>query len=149
MPVYLARSMDEIIDGLDWRTRFVTSLLSIFSGLAVMLSVTGTYAALSYIVSQKTREIGVRMALGASRGDVMRMVTGQGLRLATAGAVIGLLTSLALSRLLASLLFGVGSSDPVTLVTAVLLVLVVSVGASAVPSWRASRVDPLIAIRSE
>jgi predicted permease len=149
MPVYLARSMEEIIEGLDWRTRFVTSLLSIFSGLAVMLSVTGTYAALSYVVSQKTREIGVRVALGAPRSGVMRMVAGQGLQLAATGAVIGVISSLALSRLLASLLFGVGSSDPMTLITAALLVMLVSLGASAIPAWRASRLDPLIAIRSE
>lgn len=149
MPVYLARSMEEIIAGLDWRTRFVTSLLSIFSGLAVMLSLTGTYAALSYVVSQRAREIGVRVALGASRRDVMGMVAGQGLRLALTGSIVGVTASLALSRLLASLLYGVGATDALTLAAAATLVIVASVVASAIPAWRASRVDPLIAIRSE
>jgi putative ABC transport system permease protein len=149
MPVYLVRSLEEIVEGLDWRTRFVTSLLSIFSALAVMLSVTGAYAALSYVVSQKTREIGVRVALGASRADVMRMVASQGLRLAAVGTGIGVLASLALSRLLSSLLFGVGAFDRLTLAAAAILTLLVSLVASSIPAWRASRVDPLIAIRTE
>src|SRR5262249_20848784 len=105
MPVYLVRTMKDIVAGFDWRTSFVMLLLAIFSGLSLVLAVSGIYAALSYVVSQRTREIGVRMAIGAERRDILRLIIGQGMRLALIGAVIGSAAALGLTRLMASLLF--------------------------------------------
>src|SRR6185312_16064000 len=99
MPVYLVRSMDEIVRGLDWRTRFVMTLLAIFSILSLLLAVTGIYAALSYAVSQQTRDIGIRMALGAQKPDVLRLVLRQGMKLALTGVAIGAIASLMVTRL--------------------------------------------------
>jgi putative ABC transport system permease protein len=149
MPVYLVRSMAEIVSGLDWRTRFVMSLLAIFSVLSLLLAVTGIYAALSYVVSQRTREIGVRMALGAERGDILKLVIAQGMRLTLIGIVIGSLAAAALTRLMASLLFGVSANDPATFVMLALLLLIVALVACYLPARRATKVDPIIALRCD
>ena len=149
MPVYLVRSMEETVSGMDWRTRFVMSLLAIFSGLSLLLAVTGIYAALSYVVSQRTREIGIRMALGANRSDVQNLVIKQGMKLAFAGVIIGAAASLAMTRVMASLLFGVSASDPVTFSSVALLLILVSLAACWIPARRATKVDPMIALRHE
>lgn len=149
MPVYLVRSMAEIVSGLDWRTRFVMSLLAIFSVLSLLLAVTGIYAALSYVVSQRRREIGVRMAMGAGRRDILKLVIGQGMRLTMIGVVIGSLAAVALTRLMASLLFGISATDPATFVLIALLLIAVSLLACWLPARRATKVDPIIALRHE
>ena len=149
MPVYLVRSMEDIVSGMDWRTRFVMSLLAIFSVISLLLAVTGIYAALSYSVSQRTREIGIRMALGANRNDVQKLVIKQGMKLALAGVIIGAAASLAMTRLMASLLFGVSSNDPVIFLSVTLLLMLVALAACWIPARRATKVDPMIALRYE
>jgi predicted permease len=149
MPVYLVRSMAEIVSGLDWRTRFVMSLLAIFSVMSLLLAVTGIYAALSYVVSQRTREIGVRMALGAERRDILKLVIAQGMRLTLIGIVIGSVAAVVLTQLMASLLFGVSATDPATFVMIALLLLIVALLACYLPARRATKVDPIVALRHE
>ncbi|HST21305.1 MAG TPA: FtsX-like permease family protein, partial [Blastocatellia bacterium] len=149
MPVYLVRTMEETVSGMDWRTRFVMSLLAIFSVISLLLAVTGIYAALSYSVSQRTREIGIRMALGANRSDVQKLVIKQGMKLALAGVIIGAVASLAMTRVMASLLFGVSSSDPVIFLSVTLLLVLVALAACWIPARRATKVDPMIALRYE
>lgn len=149
MPVYLVRSMDEIVSGMDWRTRFVMSLLAVFSVLSLLLAVTGIYAALSYVVSQQTREIGIRMALGATKREVLKFVLGEGMKLALTGVAIGLIASLALTRLMASLLFNMSATDPLTLAAVAVLLAAVALMACYLPALRATKVDPLIALKHD
>jgi ABC-type antimicrobial peptide transport system permease subunit len=124
-------------------------LLSIFAALALVLSAIGVYAVISYLVSQRTREIGVRVALGAQRSDVLRLILGDGARLTFLGAAIGLAASLGLTRLLAKMLFGVRASDPVTLIVVTVILSAVAFLACYIPALRATRVDPMVALRYE
>lgn len=149
MPIYLVRTMAEIVEGLDWRTRFVMSLLAIFSVVSLGLAVTGIYAALSYVVSQRTREIGIRRAMGAEPRDILKLVIVQGMRLTLIGVVIGSVAAVGLTRLMGSLLFGISATDPATFVMIALLLLVVALVACYLPARRATRVDPMAALRCE
>lgn len=149
MPVYLVRSLEDIVSGMDWRTRFVMSLLAIFSALSLLLAITGIYAALSYVVSQQTREIGIRMALGAKKSQVLKLVLGQGMKLTLTGIAIGLGASLAMTRLMGSLLFNMSPTDPVTLMVVALTLALVALLACYLPARRAAKVDPMIALRHE
>jgi putative ABC transport system permease protein len=149
MPVYLVRSMEDIVSGMDWRTRFVMSLLAIFSVLSLLLAVTGIYAALSYVVSQQTREIGIRMALGAEKSQVLKLVLGQGMKLTLAGVAIGLFVSFAMTRLMATLLFNLSAVEPIAFVVIPLILTGVALAACFVPARRAARVDPIVALRRE
>ena len=124
-------------------------MLTIFGALALVLAGLGVYGVLSYSVSQQTKEIGIRMSLGAQRQQVMRLVIGQGMRLALAGLALGLTAAFALTRVLTSLLFGVSAHDPLTFVAVPLGLLAVSVLACYVPARRAIGVDPIIALRYE
>jgi putative ABC transport system permease protein len=124
-------------------------LLSIFAGLALVLAAVGIYGVIGYSVSQRTQEIGIRMALGAPRGTVLRMVVGQAMRLALAGVVLGAAGAWLLTRLMQKLLFGVTPSDPLTFVAVSALLALVAAIAASVPGLRATRVDPVIALRSE
>jgi putative ABC transport system permease protein len=142
-------SMTQIIAESVAEPRFRTWLLSFFAAAGLALTLIGIYGVISYSVSQRTRELGIRIALGAQAGDVRRLVLTQGFRLALIGAIIGMLGSLGLMRLLASQLYGIKPSDPATLVGAAMLVLVVSICASYIPSWRATKVDPMVALRHE
>jgi putative ABC transport system permease protein len=124
-------------------------LLGIFAGLALVLAAVGLYGVISYSVSQRTREIGIRMALGASHKSVLRLVVSQGISLALIGVAIGVTASLFLTKLMATLLFGVSVTDPITFVAISLLLIGVTTVASIVPARRAMKVDPMVALRYE
>ncbi|HWB95494.1 MAG TPA: FtsX-like permease family protein [Bryobacteraceae bacterium] len=129
--------------------RFETTLLTIFAALSLLLAAAGIYSFLHYAVAQRRREIGIRVALGARNSDVVTLVLGQVLRSVAAGALIGLLASLAATRVLASALYGVTATDPATFAGAVMFLLLVAAAAGGFPAWRAGRVDPAAALRQE
>jgi putative ABC transport system permease protein len=149
VPIYGVSTMQQKISGTLARSHFDTFLLSIFAATALLLSSVGIYGVLSYTVAQRTRDIGIRMALGASQTQVMREVLGNGMRLTTVGLVFGLAGALAVTRLLSSLLFGVSSADAITFVAVSLVLTAVAFLASYLPSRRATRIDPLVALRYE
>jgi ABC-type antimicrobial peptide transport system permease subunit len=124
-------------------------LLGVLGIVALVLAVSGLFGVIAYSVSQRTREVGIRMALGARRGDVQRLVLRQGMKLAGTGIVIGLLGALAATQLLRSLLFGVSPTDPVTFIAVPVLLIVVALIACWLPARRASRVNPMVALRTE
>jgi predicted permease len=140
-------SMDHIVAGAVARQRFSMLLLAIFAGVALVLAAVGIYGVMSYSVAQQTREIGIRMALGAQRGDVLKMTIKQGLRLVGFGLLIGLVVAFILTRVMASLLCGISATDPITFITISLVLLAVAMLASYIPSVRAMRVDPMVALR--
>jgi predicted permease len=149
LPITNVFTFDEIFQQSLWAPRMGASLLAVFGLLSLVLAVIGIYGVMSYAVSQRSRELGVRMALGADRGDVLKLVVRQGLVLAAGGIVIGLGVSLAVSRLIANLLFDVSVRDPLTFVGIPVLLGLAAFLASAQPAWRASKVDPTVALRSE
>jgi putative ABC transport system permease protein len=148
-PVYDVMTMQEVVADAFGPKRLTTALLIFFAILAVTLIVVGFYAVLAYAVGQRTQEIGLRMALGASPQNILRLVLGQGMRLASAGLAVGLAASLALTQVLNSMLYGVSANDPLTLSAAIVLLLTVSAIACCIPARRAMRVDPVVALRHE
>jgi putative ABC transport system permease protein len=147
--ISVVRSMDDVVGASVAQPRFSAQLLGLFATMALVLAAVGIYGLIAYTVSQRTHEIGIRMALGATRGDVSRMVLAHGLRLALAGAAIGLAGALALTRLLRGMLFGVSATDPFTFAAVTALLLGVALIACWIPARRAMRVDPMIALRYE
>jgi len=143
------QTIGEVIDQGLWAPRMGAALLAVFGGLALILAIIGVYGVLSYSVNQQTREIGIRMAMGAQTGRVLRLVVGQGMRLACAGLILGLLVAFAAMRVLGSLLFGVSSHDPLTFVGVSLVLALAAVLACYIPARRATKVDPIIALRYE
>jgi putative ABC transport system permease protein len=141
--------MDEVISTSISAQRFQMSLLTLFGGIGLALSAVGIYGVMAYSVSQRTREIGIRMALGAQMKDVLRMVIGQGMKLTLLGVVIGLAGSFAVTRLLKTLLFGVQPNDLTTFVIVSVVLVVVALLASYLPARRATKIDPLVALRYE
>jgi putative ABC transport system permease protein len=131
------------------RQRFAMLLLGGFAALAILLAAVGIYSVLAYGVRRRRREIGIRMALGAQAGAVLRMIVFQGMRTALVGVAIGLAAALALGRVLASLLYGVRASDPGTYVAVAALLCAVALGASLLPAMRAARIDPIRTLREE
>ena len=148
-PVMRVRSMDEIVSTSVSDRRFNMLLVGTFAGLALGLASIGLYGVLSFVVSQRTSEIGLRLALGAVPRDVIRLVLVQGIRLISAGIAAGLVVALAATRLLSGLLFGVGFLDPLTFVMTTALLVSVGLAATVIPAIRASRVDPAISLRVE
>jgi putative ABC transport system permease protein len=149
LPIFSTKTMDEYIAGSVAAPRFNTTLLSIFAAVALVLTIIGLYGVMSYSVAQRTNEIGIRMALGAQTRDVLRMIVNQGLKLVLIGLGLGIAGALALTRLLATLLFGVTTRDPATFVAIAALLSLVALLACYVPAWRATKVDPLQALRYE
>jgi len=151
-PIYNIHTMQEFVSESMEGHRFPMILLSAFAALALLLASVGIYGVISYSMTQRVREIGIRMALGAVKRDVLRMVIGQGLRLALAGVAIGALASLVFARVLTSfshLLYGVGAKDPLTLIAVAAVLISVALLACYLPACRAARVDPMVALRNE
>ena len=146
-PVSNIRSMEEIVSTAVARQRFSTMLLGIFAAVALVLAAVGIYGVMSYSVAQRTREIGIRMALGAQRSDVLKMTVKQGLRLVGAGVLIGLAAAFVLTRVMSSLLFGVSATDPLTFISISGILILVAVLASYIPALRATKIDPMVALR--
>jgi predicted permease len=149
MPIYQVSTMQQKITGTLEQSHFETFLLAIFAAGALLLSSVGIYGILSYTVAQRTRDIGIRMALGASQAHVMRDVLGFGMRLTALGLSVGIVGALAGTRLLSSLLYGVHPSDVITYAAVSSILIAVSLLASYVPARRATRVDPMVALRHE
>ena len=149
LPVAHVRSMDQVLRQSMARSRFNVVLLSIFAGLAVLLAAIGIYGVISFAVGARVHEIGVRMALGAGAGTVMLMVVRQAMGLAAAGAGAGVVVSFAATRVMSGLLFGVTATDPAVFAAVTLLSLSVALVASYLPARRATRVDPMLALRWE
>ena len=143
------KTMDEVIDASVAQRRFTMMLLAAFAGLALVLAAVGIYGVIGYSVSQRTQEIGIRMALGAQRAAVLRMVVGQAMTLAAIGLAAGAVGAWLLTRLMQKLLFGVTPSDPVTFVAVSASLALVAVVAASIPGLRATRVDPVVALRAE
>jgi putative ABC transport system permease protein len=149
IPVTKLRAMDALLARSFAPRQFSLSLLGAFAVVALVLAAVGIYGVMAYAVSRRTREIGLRMALGARTQDVMRLVLGQTLSVTLAGIVLGLAGAFALRRLVASMLYGVGASDPTTLGSVAVLLALVALVAGYVPARRAARVDPAVALRAE
>jgi ABC-type antimicrobial peptide transport system permease subunit len=148
-PVGAILTMDEQFSRSLTRRRFSVTLLSLFGGVAVLLAAVGLYGVLAFLVSQRRREIGVRIALGATARDVMKDVLGEGLRLAAIGMALGLGLALAATRLMSALLYATSPTDVATYAGAAAILAVIAITASFIPAFRASRVDPIIALRDE
>jgi putative ABC transport system permease protein len=148
-PIAKIRTMDQLVANSVARSRFMMFLLSAFAGLALVLACIGIYGVMAYSVAQRTREIGIRMALGAQKNDVLGMVIRQGVRLALLGVVIGIAGAIVLTRFLSSLLYGVKTTDPLTFVAVSLLLTAVALPACYIPARRAMRVDPTVALKYE
>ncbi|HUA22269.1 MAG TPA: ABC transporter permease, partial [Bryobacteraceae bacterium] len=149
VPVSKVRTMEQVISESTARQSFNMLLLAIFAGLALLLAAIGIYGLMSYTVEQRRQEIGIRMALGAGRGDMLKLIVRHGMILAATGVVIGLAAAFGLTRVLASLLFGVKTTDPLTYASVGAILLVVALVASYIPARRATEIDPLIALRYE
>ena len=149
LPIFGVRTMDEIFTSSVTNQRILLTILMVFAGVALLLAAIGLYGVLSYIVGQRTREVGVRMALGATAQSVRQMMLGQGLRLAAFGLGAGLLASLGLGKLMGSLLYGVSPFDPLIYAAVVVLLVAIGVFASWLPAHRATRINPVEALRTE
>jgi len=149
LPLTKVHTMEEVVSASQARPRFLAVLLSIFASVTLVLAAVGIYGVISYAVAQRTREFGIRMALGARGGAVLSLVIGRGLLLTLCGVAIGVAGAFGLTRLLSGFLFNVSATDPATFAAVALLLTATAVAASYVPARRATRVDPLVALRAE
>ncbi|HXB74257.1 MAG TPA: FtsX-like permease family protein [Candidatus Acidoferrales bacterium] len=147
--VYDIRTMQERLYRSMARQRFASVMLAAFAAFALLLAAVGIYGVMSYLVAQSTHDIGVRVALGASAGNILGLVVKQGMTLAIAGIAVGLLGAVALTRVMSSLLFGVSATDSLTFGAVALLLAIVAFVAAAIPARRATAVDPMVALREE
>jgi putative ABC transport system permease protein len=141
--------MEQVVSNSVAQKRFSMVLLLIFAGVALLLAAVGIYGVMSYSVTQRTHELGIRMALGAQSGDVLKMVVRQGMGITLIGVGIGLAGAFAATKVMSSLLFGVGTHDPITFVAIPLILAGVALVACFIPALRATKVDPMIALRYE
>jgi putative ABC transport system permease protein len=149
VPLANLRTMQDVIANSVLRRKFTMLLLTIFAGLAMLLAAVGLYGVMSYMVSQRTHEIGIRMALGAQKADVLRLVVWQGMSLVALGLLMGIVVSAIASRLMSGLLFGVSATDPVVFGGIAALLAAVALAANYVPARRATKIDPIVALRYE
>jgi ABC-type antimicrobial peptide transport system permease subunit len=147
--VYAVETMNEVLSRYMAARRLSMILLAGFAALALMLSCVGMYGVISYVAADRTREIGIRMALGADRGDILRLILGQGMNMAVLGVAIGVVLGLGLTRLMSSQLFGITPHDPLTFAIVALTLMLVAGMATYIPARRAMRVDPMVALRHE
>jgi putative ABC transport system permease protein len=148
-PVADIRTMDQIVGQTFARQRFAALLLAGFSITALVLAAVGIYGVLAYAVSERTREVGIRIAVGADNARIVALILGSGARMIAAGMAAGILGALGLSYFLKTLLFGVGARDPLTFVAVPLVLMGVALMAAWIPAWRASKIDPLRALRAQ
>jgi predicted permease len=146
-PVSAIRTMEEVLDESVGRRRLIVVLLSSFAGVALLLAMLGIYGVIAYSVAQRTQEVGIRRAMGAQEGDILRWILGHGLRLTLAGVLLGIGGAFALTRVIKSLLFHTTATDPATFIGVALLFVVVALLASFIPARRATRIDPMAALR--
>jgi putative ABC transport system permease protein len=146
-PMAAVATMDQLLGDSLSRSRFTMLLLGIFAAMALLLASVGIYGVIAYGVAQRTQEFGIRIALGAGRRDVLRLVLGQGTRLALWGIGLGVIFALALTKFLAALLYGISPADPLTFAAVASLLVLVALAACYVPAQRATRVDPIEALR--
>jgi putative ABC transport system permease protein len=149
LPMTGIQPMEKLVSASVGQPRLITGLVGAFAGIALLLAAVGIYGVMAYSVSQRSHEMGMRMALGAAPGDIFRLVVGQGMRLVFAGIVLGFLASLGLTRLMATLLFGTSANDPETFVAVAFILVGAALAACYIPARRATRVDPLVALRYE
>jgi len=148
-PVFNVSTMEKTLDQSLGTQRLSMALLAVLASLALILAAVGIYGVMSYTVTQRTHEIGIRMAIGAQRRDVFRLVIGRGMVLVLIGVALGLIASFSLTRLMRTMIFGVAPTDPATFVTIAILLTSVALVACYVPGRRATKVDPLVALRYE
>jgi putative ABC transport system permease protein len=149
VPVADVMTMDHIVSESITQPRFNLFLLGLFGAVAMVLSAAGIYGVTAYTVTQRTHELGIRIALGAQVSDVLKMILGQGMAVIGVGLVVGLAAAFVLMRLLRSLLFGVGENDPLTFVAITAVLVFVALIACYIPARRATKVDPLVALRAD
>jgi len=149
LPLYSARTMEKRVEESLARRRFSMTLLGILAGVALALASVGIYSVMAYLVNQGTREIGIRVALGATQGHILGMVVRQGMTLALSGVAIGLTGAFVLTRLMRSLLFGVEATDPSTFLGTAMVLTLVALLASYIPARRAVRIDPMVSLRCD
>lgn len=148
-PVFAVKTMDQVLSEATAPRRFNMIIMSVFASVALMMAGIGLYGVMAYSVTERTHEIGIRIALGAQVGNILRMVVGQGLVLALIGVAVGLTGAFALTRLMTSLLYGVSATDPITFIGVAVLLVVVALLACYLPARKATKVDPMIALRYE
>jgi putative ABC transport system permease protein len=148
-PLAEVATVDQLIDQSLVRPQSLSVLVASFASVALLLSIIGVYGVMGYYVQQQLKEISIRMALGGSRGDVARLVVGQGMTVVVIGVIVGVAIALSATRLMSSLLFGVGAADPLTFAAVVILLAVTALMACALPAWRAMRLQPAAVLRNE